>query len=548
MGRRTKLTAARLDEGDEAEHEPKSAAPLVGSGDDDDEEANEDLSLKIVEKALSARAAKLASTSPGVGVSEEDGDRAAGGAVVVLRENDVIKEEEKAEKAQKKERRKKKSKGRENRELTIIDVDEEEKEEVVNVTEVLESVDPKKVEIADNIILRKLLRGPRYFDPPDSSWGTCYNCGVEGHTAVNCTSQKRRRPCFVCGSLEHNAKQCTKAQDCFICKKSGHRAKDCPEKQKAGSQTTKICLRCGHSGHDMFSCRSSYSAADLKEIQCYICKEFGHLCCVDSVDTDPCEVSCYKCGRLGHTGLACSKVRFDSMGDSTPSSCYKCGQEGHFARECRNSTRGEVTPSLCYKCGEGGHFARECRNSTTYEAAPSTCYKCGRDGHFARECNNSTKERKRNRDLSTPNMRFQREDDDYMGFDSAPNINQNSGKKKKFKHEDRGLRTPPQSKRRGGWITEDPEDIPPSKFTKSPRSPATPSRKGHISGSKSSNKSHVVQYGSYCSSRFQGSGQRSSVYNGSYGNSRSQGSGQRFSASRFGNSRYDGNRRNYDWW
>lgn len=40
-----------------------------------------------------------------------------------------------------------------------------------------------------------------------------------------------------------------------------------------------------------------------QEIQCYICKEFGHLCCVDSINTDPCEVSCYKCGRLGHTGL-----------------------------------------------------------------------------------------------------------------------------------------------------------------------------------------------------------------------------------------------------
>lgn len=39
----------------------------------------------------------------------------------------------------------------------VINVDEEEKEEVVNVTEVLESVDPKKAEIADNIILRKLL-------------------------------------------------------------------------------------------------------------------------------------------------------------------------------------------------------------------------------------------------------------------------------------------------------------------------------------------------------------------------------------------------------
>ena len=53
-------------------------------------------------------------------------------------------------------------------------------------------------------------RGPRYFDPPDSGWGTCYNCGEEGHTAVNCASAKRKRPCFVCGSLEHIAKHCKK--------------------------------------------------------------------------------------------------------------------------------------------------------------------------------------------------------------------------------------------------------------------------------------------------------------------------------------------------
>lgn len=52
-------------------------------------------------------------------------------------------------------------------------------------------------------------RGPRYFDPPDSGWGACYNCGEEGHAAVNCTAAKRKKPCFVCGSLEHNVKQCT---------------------------------------------------------------------------------------------------------------------------------------------------------------------------------------------------------------------------------------------------------------------------------------------------------------------------------------------------
>lgn len=40
-----------------------------------------------------------------------------------------------------------------------------------------------------------------------------------------------------------------------------------------------------------------------QEIQCYICKNFGHLCCVNFVDTSASEVSCYRCGQLGHTGL-----------------------------------------------------------------------------------------------------------------------------------------------------------------------------------------------------------------------------------------------------
>ena len=55
-------------------------------------------------------------------------------------------------------------------------------------------------------------RGPRYFDPPDSGWGACFNCGDEGHTVENCTTAKRKKPCFVCGSLEHNAKQCSKVR------------------------------------------------------------------------------------------------------------------------------------------------------------------------------------------------------------------------------------------------------------------------------------------------------------------------------------------------
>lgn len=49
-----------------------------------------------------------------------------------------------------------------------------------------------------------------------------------------------------------------------------------------------------------------------QEIQCYVCKNFGHLCCSEYADSFSREVSCYKCGQLGHTGLV-SIVHFFSL-------------------------------------------------------------------------------------------------------------------------------------------------------------------------------------------------------------------------------------------
>ena len=42
---------------------------------------------------------------------------------------------------------------------------------------------------------------------------------------------------------------------------------------------------------------------DEQEIQCYVCKRYGHLCCVDFPDIrESRQISCYKCGHLGHLG------------------------------------------------------------------------------------------------------------------------------------------------------------------------------------------------------------------------------------------------------
>jgi hypothetical protein len=43
----------------------------------------------------------------------------------------------------------------------------------------------------------------------------------------------------------------------------------------------------------------------LQKVHCYICKQPGHLSCVEIVDASPTPVSCYQCGEVGHTGEVC---------------------------------------------------------------------------------------------------------------------------------------------------------------------------------------------------------------------------------------------------
>ncbi|KAF1864197.1 hypothetical protein Lal_00048762 [Lupinus albus] len=534
---------------------------------DDDAEANEDLSLKIVQKALSKRDHKSNPVPDDVVV---DGDVGAKrNEVVEVRHDDVldgksviaVSDVGNEETTVERKKRRKKKKKVESEDQNVVIAEEQGALETITATEKNECAEVAKTDqISDNTVLRKLLRGPRYFDPPGSSWGTCYNCGEEGHAAVNCmVASKRKKPCFVCGSLEHTVKQCTKLErayslkltfkgkeclyeghnlfpqaylpnnsissskspppipdtadlisatvavpglldwikhefdteyflgrDCFICKKGGHRAKDCPERHNAvGASIPSICLKCGISGHEMFSCKDDYSQDDLKEIQCYVCKRFGHLCCVDTTDTAQRQFSCYKCGQLGHTGLACSRLRSEATDASTPSLCYKCGEEGHFARECQSS----VKPK---KYG---------LSNTKYP-------------------------------------RFQKEND-YMGYRSAPHDMGNSYKKKRHYTEERENTTPHKSIHRGDWTTEHPGDFSPVKYKRNGwMSPVTPSTE--------STKLHSFSNGSHS--------QSSKSYNvrNAYETPGSRRSGKafhhRFSASRFDNSSGDGSGRNYNWW
>ncbi|XP_043714612.1 uncharacterized protein LOC122662969 [Telopea speciosissima] len=371
--------------------------------------------------------------------------------------------------------------------VEIVSLVETEAETTKSV-EAIKSMETEGVEVSDNIVLRKLLRGPRYFNSLEGSWPKCYNCGKEGHAASNCVSQERKKPCFICGSFEHNAKRCIEGQYCYICKRKGHRKKDCPEKHlKKSSESSNTCLRCGDAGHDLFSCTNDYSPDDLKEIQCYTCKAFGHFCCTDFIDTGPRVVSCYNCGQSGHTGLGCAKSRGETHGAGSSTVCYKCGEEGHLARGC-----------------------------TKYSESAQ-----------------------RISGFSTPRKRFRNEGSDVLEFRSAHNLGR-AFKRKSTQHKEIEIAASTKSRRRGGWITDDPGDLPNIKSKANGWwSPTTPAKKGH-------KIPNLTAGGDPSSSRSPWKNPKLPPLSpGSRGLANSY--QPRFSASRFGNSSVGRFRRNYDW-
>ncbi|KAL2650993.1 hypothetical protein R1flu_019121 [Riccia fluitans] len=214
--------------------------------------------------------------------------------------------------------------------------------------------DVQLVAAEESIVMRKLLRGPRYFDPPEEQEQTCFTCGKVGHQAVDCNEAPRLKPCYVCGAFGHDGRDCPQKTDCYVCGKVGHIAKNCPNKglrTPTNRRDDTVCLLCGRAGHEAATCYFDYDEYDLEQVQCYICKQFGHLSCVDIVDTTPVPLSCYLCGEIGHLGQDCFQPRrLDRDKDRdrdrpyASGACYKCGEEGHFARDCSKLGRNELRP------------------------------------------------------------------------------------------------------------------------------------------------------------------------------------------------------------
>ncbi|KAJ8498262.1 hypothetical protein OPV22_008814 [Ensete ventricosum] len=394
--------------------EDEETQSVIALGSSDDEEANEDLSLAIVEKARQREAKRKrsedalgrvpAAEPPASAVRHSSVSPSSGGAELVSDRNPEssvggLTSLADGERKKKKPKKPKKKQQKEVEEKKVIGalVDEEQPPRKG------ESVIAEVNGVSDNLVFRKLLRVPRYFDSGGNNWETCFNCGEEGHIAANCTMEKRQKPCFYCGLFGHNSKQCLQGQDCFVCKRKGHLAKDCPDKNKKIIQESAICLRCGEAGHIMSSCRNDYSPDDLKETQCYVCTKYGHLCCVNFKDSCPIEIFCYNCAQPGHNGLGCAKPRGENISLASPTLCYICHEEGHFARGCTKRTKS----------------ARKMGESST------------------------------SRTFDNKNRR-------YRGTKSVPRDFGKGQRKKNLLYEERWNMTTGQSKIKGGWIVDDP--------------------------------------------------------------------------------------------
>lgn len=262
--------------------------------------------------------------------------------------------------------------------ISVISDDDDTAEE--SLLESIEILKSREKQLVSTTPLEKEKRATprmrRYFDSADTL--KCYSCGGRGHVSQQCP-EENSKPCSICAHPGHLERVCPN-QLCFRCHLGGHAARDCRASSKS---SIRICSRCGSLEHTLLDCKYQVREAseELVSVRCFICGNFGHLCCKNARKASKQPQFCSNCASKGHWHFDCPQQnRMTSYYDSLKSKpidnsrgpiCFTCTKPGHFSRECprNDSITGNRSSSLlnsdwCFLCQVVGHRAGECLKNT----------------------------------------------------------------------------------------------------------------------------------------------------------------------------------------
>lgn len=192
--------------------------------------------------------------------------------------------------------------------------------------------------------------------------------GIHHRSSIpNQTSPSEKRADALAALVPKSEGPLASDQDqCFKCGLFGHWARDCPTEKVSGLVSGRLTSQ-PQSGPSQTNNAATGYVPLSRTGHCYKCGGEGHWardCPDSSQNTKPAATQRNYSNPVNTGGNFAGPQR---------GSCYVCGEEGHWARECPQKTgslAGNKRPyagvpsggssGACFKCGQSGHWSNAC--------------------------------------------------------------------------------------------------------------------------------------------------------------------------------------------
>ncbi|XP_038970467.1 DNA-binding protein HEXBP-like isoform X1 [Phoenix dactylifera] len=245
---------------------------------------------------------------------------------------------------------------------------------------------------------------------PSSNGNACFNCGMAGHWARDCTAGSgregegphARRVAFVGGEdgeVPEKACPCG-AGSCLVLtsntvKNPGRKFYRCPVKEENGG--CNFFEWCDDPSSSIPSSRSVLNQRSSLSVPDLLCP-CGAGSCLVLVTKTGANVGrqYYRCPVDEGRG-SCGFFKWCNEHVSAASQPATASRYYGVKNNSGSQTNGEKSSSSCFKCGQEGHWSRECPKQSLdnyasigrthfVSSGSGTCFRCGKTGHWAREC------------------------------------------------------------------------------------------------------------------------------------------------------------------